>query len=43
MNQTFEHLNEYIQIAIQNNGMPFVVENYVVLREQYYSEKQKQT
>lgn len=35
----FSQLNQYIYWYIQNNGIPYVVDNYIVLREQYYSEK----
>lgn len=45
MNQfmTYNHLNDYIQMIIQLNGMPFVVTNYIELREQYYIDKRQQT
>ena len=33
----FSQLNEYICWYIQNNGWPYVVDNYCALREQYYS------
>lgn len=40
MDQTltyYLHLNDFIQVSIQLNGLAYVVENYLVLREQYYS------
>lgn len=40
MDQTltyYVHLNDFIQINIQLNGLAYVVENYIDLREQYYS------
>lgn len=43
MNQcmTYTHLNEFIQVVIQLNGMPFVVANYIDLRNQYYIDKRQ--
>ena len=38
---TCSHLNEYIQVVIQLNGMQFVVTNYITLREQYYIDKRQ--
>ena len=32
-------LNEFIQLIIQQNGMSYTVENYIQLRDQYYSTK----
>lgn len=40
MNQiTSEQLNEYLQMLIQLNGLQYVVENYIAIREQYFSAK----
>jgi hypothetical protein len=41
MNQSlvYNHLNEFIQVIIQTDGMAFVVANYIALREQYYLSK----
>lgn len=38
---TCNHLNEYIQVVIQLNGMQFVVTNYIAIREQYYIDKRQ--
>ncbi len=35
----FNQLNQYIYWFIQNNGIAYVVDNYICLREQYYSDK----
>lgn len=35
----FYQLNQYICWYIQNDGISYVVDNYVDLRERYYSEK----
>jgi hypothetical protein len=35
----YPHLNDYIQMVIQSNGIAFVVTNYIELREQYYMNK----
>jgi hypothetical protein len=32
----FSQLNEYICWYIQNNGWPYVIDNYCALRDQYY-------
>lgn len=35
----YSQLNEYITVAIQINGITYVVDNYLELREQYYCQK----
>ena len=36
MNQTQERLNDYIYAYILKNGMDYVVDHYIILREEYY-------
>jgi hypothetical protein len=33
-------LNDYIGMMIESNGIEYVIENYLVLREAYYQQKQ---
>lgn len=33
-------LNDYIGMMIESNGIEYVIENYLVLRETYYQQKQ---
>ena len=40
MNQYFDHLNEYISVIIQRNGMDYVAANYIEIRNEYYIGKQ---
>lgn len=42
MNQslTYNQLNEFIQVIINSNGIQYVVDNYINLREDYYTCKQ---
>lgn len=35
----YNQLNDFILLAIQANGMAYVVDNYIYLREQYYYTK----
>ena len=35
-------LNGFIHVHIQRNGIGFVVENYIPIREQYYAQKYPQ-
>lgn len=32
----YNQLNEYILVTIQTNGITYVIDNYLVLRDQYY-------
>ena len=38
-NNNEQQLNDYIAISIQNYGMEYTADNYLSLREQYYSMK----
>lgn len=35
----YDHLNDFIDNYIQSNGIDFVIDNYIELREQYYEIK----
>lgn len=35
----YEHLNEFIEQYIQSNGIDFVIDHFIELREQYYELK----
>lgn len=35
----YNQLNDFILLTIQANGMVYVVDNYIYLREQYYCTK----
>jgi hypothetical protein len=38
-NQSYNQLNDYVYAVIVINGIAFVVDNYIQLREDYYQQK----
>lgn len=40
MMSVYNQLNDYIIFNIQSYGMEYTVDNYIVLREQYYEMKE---
>jgi hypothetical protein len=36
-------LNDVVHIHIQTNGMNYVCDNYIVIREEYYSNKEQRS
>lgn len=41
MNEQQQRLNDFIHNEISNNGIDYVVQNYQMLRNEYYESKSK--